>query len=121
MACFYNGIPVGHIEAGLRTWDIHNPFPEEANRVITTKLASWHFAPTVGARDNLIRDGVHNEKIIVTGNTVIDALLMSAELDFPLGVNLDASKRMILITAHRRENFGAPLRDFSCLKNASRS
>lgn len=111
MACFYNRIPVGHIEAGLRTWDIQNPFPEEANRVIATKLASWHFAPTERARDNLIRDGVHQDKIIVTGNTVIDALLMSADRDFPFGANLDSSKRMVLITAHRRENFGAPFEE----------
>ncbi|QNQ41346.1 non-hydrolyzing UDP-N-acetylglucosamine 2-epimerase [Brucella intermedia] len=111
MSCFYNRIPVAHVEAGLRTWDIQNPFPEEANRVIATKLASWHFAPTIGARDNLIRDGVRKDKIVVTGNTVIDALLMTAELNLPLDINLNNSKRMVLVTAHRRENFGAPFRE----------
>lgn len=111
MACFYNRIPVGHIEAGLRTWDLNNPFPEEANRVIVTKLANWHFAPTEGARDNLIRDGVQSDSIIITGNTVIDALLTMAKRDIPMAINLDSKKRMVLITAHRRENFGAPFRE----------
>lgn len=108
MACFYHGIPVGHIEAGLRTWDIQNPFPEEANRVIAGKLATWHFAPTEGSRQNLLRDGIPAEKIIVTGNTVIDALYMSAKRELSIGIPLDETKRMVLITSHRRENFGAP-------------
>lgn len=108
LACFYRRIPTGHVEAGLRTWDMLYPFPEEANRVIAGKLASWHFAPTEGARQNLLREGVQDTNIVVTGNTVIDALLMTAEKDIEIGVALDAKKRLVLITAHRRENFGEP-------------
>lgn len=111
MACFYHRIPVGHIEAGLRTWDVQNPFPEEANRVIAGKLATWHFAPTQGSRQNLLRDGIPDDKIIVTGNTVIDALYMSAKRELSIGVPLNETKRMVLITSHRRENFGAPFRE----------
>ncbi len=111
MACFYHRIPIGHVEAGLRTWDINNPFPEEANRVIAGKLATWHFAPTEGSRQNLLKDGVADEKIIVTGNTVIDALFMSAKRDLSIGVALDEAKRTVLVTSHRRENFGEPFRN----------
>ncbi len=111
MACFYHRIPIGHVEAGLRTWDIQNPFPEEANRVIAGKLATWHFAPTEGSRQNLLKDGVADESIVVTGNTVIDALFMTAERDLSIGVPLDQSKRMVLVTSHRRENFGEPFRN----------
>ncbi|MFK0682904.1 UDP-N-acetylglucosamine 2-epimerase (non-hydrolyzing) [Ochrobactrum sp. BD67] len=111
MACFYHRIPIGHVEAGLRTWDIQNPFPEEANRVIAGKLATWHFAPTEGSRQNLLKDGVADESIVVTGNTVIDALFMTAERDLSIGVPLDHSKRMVLVTSHRRENFGEPFRN----------
>lgn len=112
LACFYHRIPLGHVEAGLRTWDMQNPFPEEANRVLTGRLAQWHFAPTDSSRDNLLQEGVAEQDIIVTGNTVIDALLMTAEksidLDFILGVRLDPRKRLVLVTSHRRENFGEP-------------
>lgn len=111
LACFYHRIPFGHIEAGLRTWDMQNPFPEEANRVIAGRLARWHFAPTEGSRQNLLREGTPDSDIIVTGNTVIDALLMTAERELELGIDLDSTKRMVLITSHRRENFGAPFRD----------
>ncbi len=111
MACFYHRIPIGHVEAGLRTWDIQNPFPEEANRVIAGKLATWHFAPTEGSRQNLLKDGVSDEKIVVTGNTVIDALYMSAQREVSIGVPLDRDMRMVLVTSHRRENFGEPFRD----------
>lgn len=111
MACFYCRIPIGHVEAGLRTWDMSNPFPEEANRVIAGKLARWHFAPTVGSRQNLIKEGVPAADIIVTGNTVIDALLMSANQDVGLSVPLDSSRRVVLVTSHRRENFGEPFRN----------
>jgi UDP-N-acetylglucosamine 2-epimerase (non-hydrolysing) len=111
MACFYHRIPIGHIEAGLRTWDMQNPFPEEANRVIAGKLATWHFAPTEGSRQNLLKDGVSDEKIVVTGNTVIDALYMSAQREVSIGVPLDRDMRMVLVTSHRRENFGEPFRD----------
>lgn len=111
MACFYHRIPIGHVEAGLRTWDMENPFPEEANRVITGKLARWHFAPTEGSRQNLLREGVQDSDILVTGNTVIDALLMTAAKDIEVGIDIDANKRLVLVTSHRRENFGQPFRN----------
>jgi len=111
LACFYHRIPIGHVEAGLRTWDMQNPFPEEANRVIAGKLARWHFAPTEGSRQNLLKEGVPDSEIIVTGNTVIDALLMTAARDLELAVPLDTTKRLVLVTSHRRENFGAPFRN----------
>jgi UDP-N-acetylglucosamine 2-epimerase len=111
LAAFYARIPVGHVEAGLRTYDKDAPFPEELNRQMTTALAEWHFAPTDWARDNLLRDGVPAEKITVTGNTVTDALQWVASL---VGERGDAvlptpnGRRLILVTAHRRESFGAP-------------
>jgi len=108
LASFYHRIPFGHVEAGLRTWDIQNPFPEEANRVIAGRLATWHFAPTESSRQNLLREGVKDADIIVTGNTVIDALLMTAAKEIPLDIEIDPAKRMILVTSHRRENFGEP-------------
>lgn len=111
LACFYHQIPIGHVEAGLRTWDMQNPFPEEANRVIAGKLARWHFAPTDRSKQNLLREGVLDEKVIVTGNTVIDALMIAAANDLEIGIDLDATKRLILVTSHRRENFGEPLRN----------
>lgn len=108
LACFYLKIPVGHVEAGLRTWDISNPFPEEMNRVITGKLARWHFAPTEVSKKNLLREGVREGEIVVTGNTVIDALLMTASKNVDIGIDLDLNKKLILVTSHRRENFGGP-------------
>ena len=104
LSCFYQHIPVGHVEAGLRTWDIQNPFPEEANRVIASKFAYWHFAPTEGSRQNLLKEGVPDSEIIVTGNTVIDALLMSVAKDLELSIPVAPAKRLILVTTHRREN-----------------
>lgn len=114
LACFYHRIPVGHVEAGLRTWNISNPFPEEANRVITGKLVHWHFVPTEGSRQNLLREGVTDENIFISGNTVIDALLVVAAQNITLPIPIDPDKRLVLITAHRRENFGEPLRNI-CL------
>ena len=111
LACFYHRIPFGHVEAGLRTWDIQNPFPEEANRVIAGRLARWHFAPTEGSRQNLLREGVRDSNIYVTGNTVIDALLMTASKELEVGITLDETKRLVLVTSHRRENFGEPFRN----------
>jgi len=111
LACFYHRIPFGHIEAGLRTWDMSNPFPEEMNRVIAGKLAKWHFAPTENARQNLLREGIQASEIVVTGNTVIDALKSVAASTPEVGVELDDSKRLILVTAHRRENFGKPIKE----------
>lgn len=111
LASFYHRIPFGHVEAGLRTWDIQNPFPEEANRVIAGRLTRWHFAPTESSRQNLLKEGVSDTDIVVTGNTVIDALLMTASKDLELGIDIDTTKRLVLVTAHRRENFGEPFRN----------
>ncbi|MCH7487269.1 MAG: UDP-N-acetylglucosamine 2-epimerase (non-hydrolyzing) [Proteobacteria bacterium] len=116
LAAFYRRIPVGHVEAGLRTGDFASPFPEEMNRTLTDALADLHFAPTEGARQNLRREGAPDERIVVTGNTVIDALLMvtamlrddeglRAQARAPFGF-LDPGRRLILVTGHRRENFG---------------
>lgn len=109
LACFYHKISFGHVEAGLRTGDRFYPFPEEMNRVIAGRLAKWHFAPTESARQNLLDEGVKDEDITVTGNTVIDALLSVAKQEITLPVALDESKRLVLVTAHRRENFGKPI------------
>ena len=111
LACFYRKIPFGHVEAGLRTGDLQNPFPEEMNRVVAGRLARWHFAPTESARQNLLKEGVDDGAIHVTGNTVIDALLSVADRRPEIGVPLDPDKRLILVTAHRRENFGDPFRE----------
>ena len=108
LACFYHKIPFGHVEAGLRTWDMNNPFPEEMNRVIAGRLAKWHFAPTESSRSNLLREGVAKQDIFVTGNTVVDALLSVENRNAELPVGIDVDKRLILVTAHRRENFGEP-------------
>lgn len=104
LGCFYRQIPVGHVEAGLRTWNIHRPFPEEANRVITGKLACWHFAPTETARENLLKEGIDDSKIFVTGNTVIDALHYVASRAVAPDLRIDSEKKIILITVHRREH-----------------
>lgn len=110
LACFYHRIPFGHIEAGLRTHDMSNPFPEEMNRVMASRVARWHFAPTRSAQQNLLQEGAADSAIFVTGNTVIDALLSVAQHDTPLPFRLAPGKRLILVTAHRRENFGEPFR-----------
>ena len=109
LACFYRRIPFGHVEAGLRTGDLAYPFPEEMNRTLAGRLARWHFAPTESARANLLREGIEPGAIHVTGNTVIDALLQMAARDEGPGLELPESQRLLLVTAHRRENFGAPL------------
>jgi UDP-N-acetylglucosamine 2-epimerase (non-hydrolysing) len=110
LAGFYNKAKVGHVEAGLRTWNKYFPFPEEINRKLVSVLTDFHFAPTDGNRRNLLAEGVASENIIVTGNTVIDALLMTVEKNFKHKVleSVDYDK-LILVTAHRRENFGQPL------------
>lgn len=118
LVAFYQQLKVGHVEAGLRTGDKFQPFPEEVNRRIADVLADLHFAPTERNRQNLLREGVLPQAIVVTGNTVIDALMMTARLvgERPLDVcigNIDA-KRLILVTAHRRENFGTPLANICC-------
>ena len=110
LACFYMQIPIGHVEAGLRTYDIYSPYPEEFNRQGVGILARWNFAPTKISRDNLIREGKKPESIFVTGNTVIDALKTTVKENYT-HPDLDwaAGSRLILITAHRRENLGAPM------------
>ena len=113
LACFHRRIPFGHVEAGLRTGDLGNPFPEEMNRVIASRLARWHFAPTERSRANLLREGCEASHIWVTGNTVIDALLRVAATHPDPGVPIDPSRRLILVTADRRENFGAPSRQYA--------
>lgn len=108
LACYYRQIPFGHVEAGLRTGQPYRPFPEEKNRVLAGHLADLHFAPTPQARQNLLREGIADATIHVTGNTGIDALRLAADLPVGPPVAIDAP-RMLLVTAHRRENFGAPL------------
>lgn len=116
LAAFYQRVPVGHIEAGLRTGDLYSPWPEEANRTLTGHLATFHFTPTETSRLNLLRENLSDSRIFVTGNTVIDALLwvrdrvlnhagLNAQLAerYPF---LDADKKLILVTGHRRESFG---------------
>ena len=111
LAAYYHRIPVGHVEAGLRTRDKYRPFPEELYRRMTAALADLHFAPTPWARDNLLREGCDPSAIYVTGNTVIDALHTIAPRVTPHCLpELDPHKRLVLVTAHRRENWGEPLR-----------
>ena len=114
LAAFYHHIPVAHVEAGLRTWNMESPWPEEANRVLTTRLAKWHFCPTANNKENLLKEGVSERDIYVTGNTVIDALMVARakvrtnppEIEgLPSGL-MESDERMVLITGHRRENFG---------------
>ena len=113
LAAYYNQIKVGHVEAGLRTYDKYFPFPEEMNRRLTGAIADLHFSPTKNNRANLINEGINPDSIFVTGNTVIDAFKTTIKRDFsfvgtPLeGIDMD--KRFILMTAHRRENLGQPL------------
>lgn len=114
LAAFYNKIAIGHVEAGLRTDNKYDPFPEEINRRLTTVLADLHFAPTQVAKHNLLSAGVPEKSIYVTGNTVIDALLSVAErpwvFDDPVLANAGSNgQRMVLVTAHRRENWGDPM------------
>jgi UDP-N-acetylglucosamine 2-epimerase (non-hydrolysing) len=114
LAAFYYRIPIGHVEAGLRTFDKWRPFPEEINRKLTTALADLHFAPTWTSASNLLAEGVPQNSIYLTGNTVIDALLKVAKRDFDLkkaGIDLKTSKKTVLVTAHRRESFGQPLKN----------
>ena len=123
LAAFYQQIPVGHVEAGLRTHDIYSPWPEEMNRLITGRIATYHFSPTALSKQNLLDEGISEESIIVTGNTVIDALYMVVDKiksDKQLGKELETllresgydvnrlngTRKLVLITGHRRENFG---------------
>ncbi len=111
LACFYRRVPFAHVEAGLRTHNLSEPFPEEANRLVATHLASLHFAPTPTAKENLLNENVPADAIHVVGNPVIDALRIAEAKNVPPGIDLDDRNRMILVTAHRRENFGEPLRN----------
>lgn len=112
LACFYMQIPVGHVEAGLRTYNIYSPYPEEFNRQAVSIISSYNFAPTQLSKDNLIKEGKNPETIFVTGNTAIDALKTTVRADYK-NEHLDwaADSRLILITAHRRENLGEPMRN----------
>lgn len=138
LAAFYKQIPVGHVEAGLRTHNIYSPWPEEMNRLITARIATYHFSPTPLSRQNLLYEGVQKDKIIVTGNTVIDALYIVVDkiksdqrLDAELAAVLKATgydvnrvkdgKKLVLITGHRRENFGDGFISMcTAIKNLSR-
>ena len=110
LACFYLQIPVGHVEAGLRTYNIHSPFPEEFNRQAVSVISKYNFAPTELSRDNLLREGKNPDTIFITGNTAIDALKTTVREDFS-HPELDWAEgsKLILITAHRRENLGQPM------------
>lgn len=114
LASYYQQVPVGHVEAGLRTGDIYSPFPEEMNRKLTGAIAAIHFAPTATAKANLLKENVNPSHIYVTGNTVIDALMMTVAGDYDFGDDLKDvdfhNHRVILLTTHRRENLGEPMR-----------
>ena len=116
LASFYEQIKVGHVEAGLRTYDIYSPFPEEMNRQLTGRIANLHFSPTQRNYDNLIKENIDSEKIYITGNTVIDALKTTVKDNYEFqseclrSLDFD-NKRVIVVTAHRRENLGKPLED----------
>ena len=125
LAAYYKKIPVGHVEAGLRTYDKFQPFPEEMNRRLADALCDYHYAPTSGARVNLLKESIPESGIVVTGNTVIDALLdMTARpyaFEDPLLERAGEDRRLLLVTAHRRESFGEPflemctaMRDLAC-------
>jgi len=119
LAAYYRRIKIGHVEAGLRTGDKWQPFPEEINRRVTSVTADYHFAPTEWARNNLLREGIADELIKVTGNTIIDALTQITTLPIPKEIEdllrkkeiLSGEKQLIIVTAHRRENFGTPIED----------
>lgn len=114
LASYYQQVPVGHVEAGLRTGDIYSPFPEEMNRKLTGAIAAIHFAPTSTAKANLLKENVDPSHIYVTGNTVIDALMTTVAGDYDFGDDLKSvdfqNHRVILLTTHRRENLGEPMR-----------
>jgi UDP-N-acetylglucosamine 2-epimerase (non-hydrolysing) len=117
LTAFYHRIPVVHLEAGMRTWDMDQPFPEEMNRVLTTRLSALHLAATRQARDNLLGEGVAKSSVFVTGNTVIDALQWTIEHHKVVSRRIadiqHSSRPLILVTAHRRESFGEPMREIA--------
>ena len=121
LSAFYHQIPVGHVEAGLRTYDKYSPFPEEMNRKLVTQIADLYFCPTENNRANLLREGV-SEGVFVTGNTVIDALKTTVRKDYTFTTDalnhLDYSRKVVLVTCHRRENYGEPMRSiFTALRD----
>lgn len=112
LACYYSQIPVGHIEAGLRTYNIYSPYPEEFNRQAVGIIASYHFAPTAISKNNLIREGKNQKSIYVTGNTAIDALKTTVRSDYKHEyLDWASNSKLIMITAHRRENLGEPMKN----------
>ena len=118
LACFYMHIPVGHVEAGLRTNNIYSPYPEEFNRRVVSIIASYHFAPTIKAKENLLQEGIDESKIFITGNTAIDALKTTINNQYT-NEHLSWAKgsRLILLTSHRRENIGKPMENiFSAVR-----
>ena len=121
LAAFYQQIKVGHVEAGLRTFNKYFPFPEEMNRKLTGSLADLHFAPTKGSKENLLREGIKENDIYITGNTVIDAMKHTVEEDYIFENdelnNIDFSKKVIMITAHRRENWGEGIQNICIALN----
>jgi UDP-N-acetylglucosamine 2-epimerase (non-hydrolysing) len=118
LAAYYVKLKIGHVEAGLRTHNKFQPYPEEMNRQLLSVLSDFHFAPTENAKNNLLRENIPSYRIFVTGNTVIDALLSVVEDDYEFGLpeftKIDFNKRILLVTLHRRESFGAPLEEM-CL------
>lgn len=127
LAAYYAQIPVGHVEAGLRTGNKYSPFPEEMNRKLTGSLADYHFAPTLTSKNNLLKENVNSKNIFVTGNTVIDALNTTVQREFTFSdprieQALKSGKRLILMTTHRRENLGEPMRHvYRALKEVLRT
>ncbi len=119
LVAFYNQVRIGHVEAGLRTFDKYSPFPEEMNRQMTDNLADLYFAPTSESKENLLKENHPESAIIITGNTAIDALKLTVQSDYHHEVlhRLDPLKKLVLVTMHRRENQGQPMRDvFSALR-----
>lgn len=119
LVAFYNQVRIGHVEAGLRTFDKYSPFPEEMNRQMTDNLADFYFAPTSESRDNLLKENHPESAIVITGNTAIDALKLTVQSDYHHEVldQLDPSKKLVLVTMHRRENHGQPMRNvFTALR-----
>ena len=112
MSCFYLNIPFGHVEAGLRTFDVHNPFPEEFNRVAVGRIAQLHFCPTARSRENVLAEHIDAATAHLTGNTVVDALQFTAEKLKGRSQSAKVYDHDILLTAHRRENFGEPLVEY---------
>ena len=119
LVAFYNQVRIGHVEAGLRTFDKYSPFPEEMNRQMTDNLADLYFAPTSESKENLLKENHPESAIVITGNTAIDALKLTVQSDYYHEVldQLDSAKKLVLVTMHRRENQGQPMRNaFTALR-----